>query len=192
MDRILDRLARMEPRVLLLLMGSLLAFLALEGWLLVLRQPLSDYRRLQGERAALTRPQAEPARLQAEAGRIEGELAALTGKLQGQGPQLAVDQLVVYLIERLDRIATRHGVHLDSVRPGSTRRVLMFDEVSADIKVTGKYQALFEWLSDAEMELGPLVVTQFSIKLTDATAGTLSMDLKLAAYRPASTGAARQ
>jgi hypothetical protein len=43
----------------------------LEGWLLVLRQPLSEYRRLQGERAALLRPRAEPARMQAELGRLD-------------------------------------------------------------------------------------------------------------------------
>ncbi len=185
------RLARIEPRVLLLLLGSLLAIVLLQGWLLQ-RAPLADYRRLQGERTALVQPQSEPSRLQAKIGLIEGELAALTHQLGGESAHQPVDQMVVGIIDRLDRIAARRGVRLDSVRPGTTRRVLMFDEVSADIKVTGKYQALFEWLSDAEMELGPLAVTQFSMKLTDVTAGTLSMDLKLAAYRPAATGAARQ
>lgn len=190
--RIMVLLARLEPRVLLMLMGCTIAFLMLEGWLLVLRQPLSDYRRLQGERAALVRPPAEPSRMQAELGRLEGDLAALALKVQGQGPQLAVDQLAVHIIERLDRIAARRGVRLVSVRPGATRRVLMFDEVSSDIKVTGKYQALFDWLREAEEELGPLVVTGFSIKLTDAASGALAMDLKLAAYRPAANGAAKQ
>lgn len=190
-DRIMVSLARIEPRVLLLLMAGILAILMLEGWLL-LRAPLADYRRMQGERAALVRPQAEPARLQAQIGLIEGELAALTHKLQGQGTQLPVEQMVVSIIDRLDRIAARRGVRLDSVRPGATRQVLMFDEVSSDIKVTGRYQALFEWLRDTEDELGPLVVTQFSMKLTDAASGTLALNLKLAAYRPVTTGAAKQ
>ncbi len=188
----MDRFARIEPRVLLLLMGSILAILVLEGWLLVLRAPLSDYRRLQAERRALARPQAEPARLQAEIGRAESELAALTLKLQGQSAQLPLDQMVVAIIDRLDRIAARRGVRLDSVRPGATRQVLMFDEVSSDIKVTGRYQALFEWLRDTENELGPLVITQFSMKRTDPASGTLAMDLKLAAYRPATKGTASQ
>ena len=198
--RIMALLGRLEPRVLLMLMGCVIALFVLEGWLLVLRQPLSDYRQLQsglqsglqGERAALVQPPADPSRMQAELGRLEVELAALTQKLQGQGPVLAADQLVVHIIERLDRIAGRRGVRLASVRPGATRRVLMFDEVSSEIKVTGKYQALFEWLREAEEELGPLVVTGFSIKLTDAASGALAMDLKLAAYRPAANWAAKQ
>jgi len=188
----MDRLARVEPRVLLLLMFGILALLLLQGWLSLLRAPLSDLRRLHGERAALVRPPAEPAHLQTEIRRIEHELALLTHQLQGQRTQVPVDQMVVSIIDRLDRIAARRGVRLDSVRPGATRRVLMFDEVSSDIKVTGKYQALFEWLRDTEDELGPLVVTQFSMKLTDAPSGTLAMNLKLAAYRPVATGAARQ
>lgn len=191
-DRIMAGLARIEPRMLLLLLVSLLAIVLLQGWLLLLRAPLADYRRLQGERTALVQPRSEPSRLQAKIGLIEGELAALARQPGGESTHRPVEQMVVGIIDRLDRIAARRGVRLDSVRPGTTRRVLMFDEVSADIKVTGKYQALFEWLSDAEKELGPLVVTQFSMKLTDVTAGTLSMDLKLAAYRPAATGAARQ
>lgn len=206
--RIMALLGRLEPRVLLMLMGCIIALLMLQGWLLVLRQPLSDYRRLQselqsglqsgrqsglqGERASLVQPPADPSRMQAELDRLEVELAALTQKLQGQGPVLAADQLVVHIIERLDRIAGRRGVRLAGVRPGATRRVLMFDEVSSEIKVTGKYQALFEWLREAEEELGPLVVTGFSIKLTDAASGALAMDLKLAAYRPAANGAAKQ
>jgi len=191
-DRIMVSLARMQPRVLLLLLGSVLAIVLLQGWLLLLRAPLADYRRLHGARTALIQPQSEPSRLLAKIGLMEGELAGLTQQLGGESAPQPVDQLVVSIVNRLDRSAARRGVRLDSVRPGTTRRVLMFDEVSADIKVSGKYQALFGWLSDTEMELGPLVVTQFSMKLTDVAAGTLSMDLRLAAYRPAATGAAKQ
>ncbi len=191
-DRIMVSLARMQPRVLLLLLGSLLAIVLLQGWLLLLRAPLADYRRLHGERTALIQPQSEPSRMQAKIGLIEGELAALARQRGGESAHQPVEQMVVSIVDRLDRIAARRGVRLDSVRPGTTRRVLMFDEVSADIKLSGKYQPLFGWLSDTEMELGPLVVTQFSMKLTDGAAGTLSMDLRLAAYRPAATGAARQ
>ncbi|MGP1677355.1 MAG: GspMb/PilO family protein [Burkholderiales bacterium] len=190
-QRIMASLARLEPRMLLLLMASLLAIVLLLAWWLLLRAPLADYRRLHGARAALVQTQSAPSSLQAKIGLLEGELAALTHQLQGESAPQPLDQMVVSIIDRLDRIAARRGVRLDSVHPGTTRRVLMFDEVSADIKVSGKYQALFEWLRDTEMELGPLVVTQFSMRLTDVAAGTLSMDLKLAAYRPAATGAAK-
>lgn len=190
--RLLRRLARIEPRVLLLLLGSVLAIVLLEAWLLLLRAPLADYRRLQGERAALSQPRSDPSRVQAQIGLIEGELAGFTQDLHGESAHQPLDQLVLDIIDRLDRIAARRGVRLDSVRPGTTRRVLMFDEVSADIKVTGKYAPLFEWLRDTEEALGPMVVTQFSMKPADIAAGALSLDLKLAAYRPAATGAAKQ
>lgn len=191
-DRIMARLSAIEPRALLLMMVCVLAILLFEGWLQVLRQPMSDYLRLKGERAAQVQPRSEPPRVQAEIGRLEGEVAALAKKLQGQSAQRPVDQMVVAIIDRLDHIAVRRGVRLDSARQGATRRVLMFDEVSTDIKVTGKYAPLFEWLRDAEAELAPLVITQFSMKRTDTASGTLAMELKLAEYRPVTTGAARQ
>lgn len=191
-DRLLAGMARIEPRLLLALMAGVVVLIALEGWLVVLRTPLADYRRLQHpQHAAPVRLRADPSRLQAEIGEMEGELTRLTHALQGQGAPLPVDQMVVQLIGRLDRIAARHRVRLHSVRPSAARRVLMFDEVSSDIKVTGNYRSLFGWLRDTEEELGPLVVTQFSIKIADVASGTLSMDLKLAAYRPAAEGAAK-
>jgi len=191
-ERFLLRLARIEPRLIVLIMGSLLAVLALQGWLLVLRGPVSDLRRLHGQRVALAAPRAQASHLESQIGGLEAQVAVLTNKLRGQEAHTSVDQMVVGLIGRLDRIAERRGVHLDSVRPGATRRVLMFDEVSSDIKLTGDYRALFGWLRDAEQEPGPLAVTEFSINSAEAGSGVLSMDLKLAAYRPAAAGNAMQ
>lgn len=187
--RITALIERMDPRTLTMLMACVIAVLLLEGWLLGLKKPLSELRRLEAERATLVRPQADPVRVQADIDRLQAGLAALALRLHGQGPQLSVDQLAVHIIERLDRIALRHGIRLDSVRPGATRRVLMFDEVSSDIKLSGKYGALYEWLREAEQELGPMVVTRFSIKAVDGATGALAMELRLAAYRPAAADA---
>ena len=187
--QLMNRLYRLEPRVLLWIMAALVVFLLLEGWLLVLRQPLSDYARLRKEAAALGPPASSTDPMPVQIGRLEKELAAIQHKLQGDGPQLPEDQMVVYIIDRLARIADANGVRLGSVRPALTRRVLMFDEASFDIKVSGRYAALFEWLRAIEDELGPLVITRFAIKQAD-TSGGLSMELKLAAYRlaPANGG----
>ena len=187
-DRIAARLYRLEPRMLLLVMGATILFIGLESWMLVLRQPLADWTRLKSERAGLERPATAADRVPAEIVRLEQDITALTRKLQGNGPQLAEDQMVVYVIDRLDHIAARHGARLGSVRPAATKRILMFDEVSFDIKVSGKYQSLYQWMRDTEEELGPLVVTKFSMQ-TD-TASVLTMDLKLAAYRLAPEGSA--
>ena len=185
--RVLAYLAALTPRTVRLAMGGLLAFMLLEGWLLVVRQPLGEFMHLRNEHAALAQHASDPQRTAAEITSVEHEVAALAGQLAGAGSQLSPDRVIVGIVDRLAGIATRRHAALHGVRPAGIKRVLMFDEMAFDIQVGGAYRELLDWMQDVERELGPLVVTRFSIK-RGATTDTLSMELRLAAYRLADVG----
>lgn len=188
---IMDRLAALPARTLWLVIGGILLLIAVEGWLLVLRQPFGEYLKLKHERTTLGGPASSPGQLPAEVERAERQLAALTERLAGADTRNAPDRTVVQLMDRLATLAARHGATLHGVRPAATRRALMFDEMAFDIQGAGSYPALLKWLEDMESELAPFVVTQFSIK-RGATAEALAMDLRLAVYRlQTGTGAAK-
>ena len=188
MARALDRLAALPARTLLLALAGAIALVAMQGFVL-LRKPLEEYRSLHRERAALEIFAKAPQQLTAETERTERELAALEGRLAGAGSKLAPDRMIVEVVDRLAGIAARDGTMLDGVRPAGVKRVLMFDEMAFDIQAAGTYHSLVAWLEDVEQELGPLIVTQFSIK-RGAAEGTLAMELRLAAYRLADSAGA--
>ena len=186
--RALAYLAQQSPRTMLLAMGGIVVFLVLQGGLL-LRQPLAEYLQAGRERAALESFANAPQELPAEIARVERELAALQQRLAGASPQLAPEQMIGEVVDRLAAVAARHRAALNGVRPVGIRRTFMYDEMAFDIQAAGAYPALVDWLEDVERELGPLVVTQFSIKRS-AAAGALNLELRVAAYRLADVGEA--
>jgi Tfp pilus assembly protein PilO len=188
MARLIDRLAAVPPRTLLLAVTGFAVLVALEG-LVLLRKPLAEYQSLRRERATLEVYARAPQQLAADIERGEREVAVLNGRLAGAGSQLAPDRMIVEVVDRLAGIAARDGSVLSGVRPAGVKRVLMFDEMAFDIEAAGAYRSLVAWLEDVERELGPLVVTQFSIK-RGAAEGPLAMELRLAAYRLGDSGGA--
>ena len=60
---------------------------------------------------------------------VESEIETLRQQLGGDGAELAANELVAFVIGRLDASASERRVHLTSVEPGSTMQVLEFDEV---------------------------------------------------------------
>lgn len=182
-DRALKMLARLDGRVLLVAMTAVVAFAAIEAWMLVLRKPLlelSNQTSVQAELAATTdgdsRAAAQIERLAAELPRLEQEFAG------GHGGR-SDDGTILFLMDALGRIATRNGVGLGSVRPGSRRIVHGFEESTYDIEVRGDYRSLYQWLREAQPGTAPLVVTGFTLRALD-DGSRLALALKLADYRP--------
>lgn len=181
---LLARWHALDPRVRRLVVFGAVLLVIVEIWVLALRPPLDRYRALRAGNAGLEQLAATQRDREGEVQRVEAEIAALETRLQGSLPGLTTEQMVVALVARLDRLARRHGVVLAGVKPGERRQVLMFEEVSFDIKAMGTYIPLVAWLDDVQSDLGPLVVTRFDIK-AGAPDKPLDMDLKIAAYRAA-------
>ena len=184
-QRILGALSRIRPQVLLLAMILIASAAAFEGWSLVLRRPLAEYRQLAATRASLATALEASANQQGELGRLSAELKELSDRLAGELRASAPDdQLAVSLMTELDHAAARKGVTLTSVKPGARRQVLSFDEVTFDVGAQGKYLLLCEWLLDFEVTLGrSATITDFTMRSTQED-GQVGLTLKVALYRP--------
>ena len=186
--RLLAYVAAAPARQLALVLGGVLAIVLVQAWLALLRQPLAEYLQLKRDRVALDTDTAvhQPARLAVEVEQAERQVAALEQRLpdaRGTTPS-AADASTVLIVDRLAGLARGSGVALGSMRPGSVRRVLAFDETTFNVHATGSYPALVAWLTRVEQELEPWVVTQLSIRRGESGAA-LDIDLRLAAYRAA-------
>lgn len=176
----LARLLQLDSRLLLMAMVCALALLATQSWVFLFRNPITEYRTVQhdGDEREKTLPGLE--QILPEIEKLKREVRELEQRMQVAQTRLPVDQLLVPVIGELDRIAARHGIALVRVKPGADKDVLMFEEISFDIELRGKYESLLAWLHDVETELTSLAITQFEIKTGSEP---LTINLRVASYR---------
>lgn len=179
--------SRLDPRLRWLLLAGVIVFALLEAWQLALRPPFGRWQSLTAQRQGLERTVGAAADRTAAAAVIEAEIARLERRVGGDAPGLTTEQLVVAIVARLDRLAQHHGVTLAAVKPGERRDVLMFEEVSFDIKAMGKYDSMVAWLGELQQALGPLIVTRFDMRPSGAD-GALAVEVGIAAYRAPAGG----
>ena len=183
-------LARIDPRLALALMALVVAFIGWESWVLVLKQPLARYQVVTAAHGNLAAIEGINAGLATQEQELTARLEELEQKVAGASSRLAPDALLVELVARLEALAMQRGVKLNGVKPGASREVPIFEEMSFNVDVRGSYGALFEWLQDIESGLGAVSVKSFRIA-TGAEPGVLSMALELAAYRRRGAAEAR-
>jgi hypothetical protein len=152
------------PRSLAILLATTLALTGLAGYLYVLKKPMGRLAEAQDTFFDLrrSRPSDEP--IEARIQLIGTEVGALREKLHGSGPALAANEMVAFVIGRLDRLARRQRVQLVSVEPGDVAGLFEFDEIPFHVEVVGGYFRLVDWLHEAERELGPMVVKSFDME----------------------------
>ena len=187
--RLLTALSKLSPGawwLVALLTGSALL---IEGWLLVLRQPLAAYRELSTARESLRGIEGMTLAQQEELRRASARSRQLADRLNAElGAPASEEQLTVSLMRRLDQGATREGVQLTSLKPASRRQVLSFEELSFDVGAQGRYLALCQWLLDFEQSLGRFAtVTDFTMRSADG-GRQVTLSLRLALYRPLPSG----
>ncbi len=193
MNKWLRRLMRFDFRMLFGLVVIVLLLLLLEGWLLVLRTPLSAYQ-LQSEHRQMLELRAGVSSVQGpEIERLKGLVAALETRQSStrtrlEGPAEAV---AMTLIDVLDQSAKGFHVALATVRP----------EVSAlpgqplppgrltvpgqrfSVGASGRYLDLAAWMLDFSEKLGPQVrIESYEIQrqgVPDARALHIELSLRL-------------
>lgn len=184
-ERLLAALAGIDARLVLGGMILLLALVAAEGWLLVLRKPLAEYRKLAADRETVASSLGAGPGQQGELARLAAELKQVTARLGAQlrppGPD---DQMASTVMAELDRAAALHGITLAGMRPGARRQVQSFEEVLFEVNAQGKYLQLCRWLMDFERTLGQsATVSEFSMRSADE-GRLVALSLKVALYRP--------
>ncbi len=171
-----------EPRMLIFLMLSIIALTLTGSFVYVFKEPLKSY---QQNHRMLELLQGEVTRgvpIDVEIAKVGKTIEELNLSLHGSGPKLPVNQMIAYVIGKLDLIARRHAVQLASVSPDKSTQVFMFEEIPFHVEITGSYFSLFDWLHDVENELGPMVVKQFDIEAMPKQ-GQRRMKLVVVSYR---------
>jgi Tfp pilus assembly protein PilO len=183
-SRVIDALLKLDPRLLLGLMALVIGLTAFEGWLLVLRKPLAEYRGLVSTQQAMALALAAAPSQQGDLRQLDAEQRQVTARLTGQLRPPGSDAHVVSLVlAELDRSAGQQGITLAGIRPGPRREVLGFEEVSFDVAAKGAYLQLCKWLMDFERALGQsATVSDFTMKAAEDNKVALSLRVRL--YRP--------
>jgi Tfp pilus assembly protein PilO len=186
--RLLAAASKLSPQAWWLLVLLVGAAVALEGWLLVLREPVNTYREVSAARESLRAIEEMMAAQQAEQQRASLRTRQLAERLSAELGAPSEEQLTVALMRKLDQAAAREGVRLTSLKPGARRPVLSFEELSFDVGAQGNYLPLCQWLLDFEQSLGKFAtVTDFSMRAAEG-GRQVTLNLRLALYRPIPAG----
>ena len=185
MNRVLDAIGKLDPRLVLGIMLLIVSLLAIEGWILVLRKPYADYRQIVATRVALASMRSQPFDQSSVLEKLSIELGQLAANLEGDLRLPASDdKMVASLIEALDRSAVAHGVTLSGVKPKERKQVSIFEEASFEVTAKGPYLHLCEWMQDFGKRLGNnATITEFDMKATNEER-TVALSLNIALYRP--------
>lgn len=85
-------------------------------------------------------------------------------RLNGDMANLPIRQMEAYIIGRLQRISWDNSIELVSVEPGTGERLQIFQEMLFNVRLSGHYADLHQWLWQARQELGFVVIKEFSLK----------------------------
>jgi Tfp pilus assembly protein PilO len=185
MKKAVQVLGKMDPRLVIGVMLLIVAFLAIEGWMLLLRKPYTEYHQILFTRESLSSSlQQSPNQLN-ELDNLANELKQLSEKLSGELRLPASDdKMAASLMEALDQSASQHDVVLASVKPKDRKQVSVFEEVSFEVSAKGSYLHLCAWMLDFAKTLGNnATVTEFDMKSADE-GKQVALSLNIALYRP--------
>jgi Tfp pilus assembly protein PilO len=175
-----DRLARLPPRQLDLLLGGAIAVVLALLWTFGVRAPLAAMRIQQTERSRLEFGAGDPARAAQQLAVLAAQVATLERAL-GQAGTRGRDEIQLRLISEVDRAARRRQVHLRSAAPGAARNLASFVELPIEVEAAGAYPALVEWMADIErLPVAPAIVS-FDIRPGEAGRPRI-IKIRMAAY----------
>lgn len=162
---VLEQLTKHIPaRTMLLLMLAVIGLTLTASYVYQFKHPWKNYKEWKLTINMLQQQQKNSIPLDSDIRSIQEQIKKLDKELNGDGPILPANQMVAYVIGKLDEIAGQHNVQLGGVRPGNSSTVLMFSETPYHIDISGSYSNLFEWLYDVESKLGPLVIKDYRIE----------------------------
>jgi Tfp pilus assembly protein PilO len=191
MQPMIQALGKLDRRLLQGIALLLVALMAFEGWIFVLRKPYAEYQKILATRVALSSALKNAPDQSSELGKMANELKQLSDKLSGELRLSASDdKMAASVMEALDQSATVHGLTLISIKPGERVPVSVFEEVSFEVNARGAYLQLCQWLLDFGNQLGSnATITEFDMKSADE-GRQVALSLKIALYRPLKTSEA--
>ncbi len=165
-----------------------LVLLVLAGLYTVgVRPAQSEQARLQAELKAIPITASQETGMMETSAQIRARLDAVETALYGTaGANQSAEQLEADVIEKLQDLSWRTQVDLRAVRPAEGDVVDGFLATDFSIRVTGRYQDLYQWLQGLDQDLGFVVIKDYRMAPVGALAGDdIAVELTLATYRSA-------
>ncbi len=175
-------LKHVPARVLPLIMLAVISLGLLASYTYQFKKPWKEYTEWKSTLGRLQQEQQNISPLDQDIQEIKERINSLNSELHGDGPSLPANQMVAYVIGKLDEIAEKYDVQLDGVRPGVSREVLMFNETPYHVEIKGSYVDLFAWLYEVESKLGPLIIKEYKIE-PFSSGDSRRMQLTMVSYR---------
>ena len=181
-DSVLDQV---QTHVLVFVLVAIIGMTFLAAWLYLFKAPMAEFQRLavQVEKSRVDRDRQQRTDVGNLLNDARVEIDSLRSRLYGKREHVSSNEMIPYIIARLNGLAQGLRVNLLGVKPSQVQQVLMFDEVAFDVSVSGNYIDIVTWLKGVERELHPMVVKQFDM-LNSNTPGELQIRLRIVSYRP--------
>lgn len=144
-----------------------------------------SYRAAAAEVAVLQQASLDGTKLEMHLQAQREKIQALDYRLHGDMANMPVRQVESYIIGRLQRVSWDNNVELVSVEPSMGDRVEIFQEMIFNVRLSGAYEDLYDWLWDVRKDLGFVVVKEYALARLDNKDDEplLSANLSLASYR---------
>ena len=123
--------------------------------------------------------------LQSQREALMSKVEDMKRMLKGDMANLPEQKIEAYIIGELQNISWNHEINLIEVKPENGTEIEMFQEILFNVKVSGEYFALYEWLHDLRKNLGFIVIKELQINSTNqqSKAKPLVMKLTVATYK---------
>lgn len=173
---------QVKPRMLAILLTSLILLTITAGYLYVLKRPVQDFRQARQTLELLETEMQTGIPLDSQIELFQQQIAQLHQQLHGSGQKLPLNQMMAFVMGQMDSIAASHNVKLVSVEPGNIEKIFIFQELPFHVVVTGNYFSLFDWLDQVERDLGPIVIKEFELT-SEPNAALRRFTLTLVSYQ---------
>lgn len=179
-----EQLEQIDQRSFQLILGLLSLVLVAA---IVVYGLVPQFKEMQKQKSAyslLKSVDAAPGDLPSHIEAMEKEVQQLQGKIAGDSASLPFKQLESHIIGRLQKVAWKHDVKLEGVRPKKGVNVDTFREMLFDVSMQGSYPSTHGMLAELQEHLGFVVVKKLELRPGRADdKGQLQIKLTLASYR---------
>ena len=173
---------QVQPRMLAFMLVFLLLLTVLAGYLYVFKKPFLVLRQSEQTLMLLENEVQTGVPLENQIVSFQKHIAQLDKDLRGTGPQLPTNQMIAFVIGQLDTIADHHAVKLISIKPGATEELFTFQVLPFNVELIANYFSLFDWLTEVEQQLGPIVIKKFTLS-KEGTTNQRRMSITLVSYQ---------
>ena len=173
---------QVQPRMLAIVLISLVLLIIIAGYLYVIKKPLQALRQSEKTLYLLDNELQTGVPLESQIVSYQKLVEQLGKDLKGTGPQLPLNQMIASIIGQLDIIADHHKVKLISIKPGITEQIFTFQVLPFYVELSADYFSLYNWLRELEKELGPILIKKFKLR-KEGKSKQRSMSLTLVSYQ---------